>query len=172
MAKKVPIEVRFWPKVNKNGPTPAHCVNLGPCWEWTGSIVGGYGHVRYGGKVVIAHRLAWFMETGKWPEPSCLHKCDNPACLRFSHLFEGNHKDNAQDASKKGRSAFGDRNFNCKLNPQQVLEIRDLLGAGERHKDIAKKYGVGEMAIHRILHRITYAWVKTPLDNLPANPVE
>ena len=31
------------------------------------------------------------------------HTCDNPACINDAHHFLGTHKDNLQDASKKGR---------------------------------------------------------------------
>jgi hypothetical protein len=31
---------RFWKKVDKNGPVPAHRPELGPCWLWTGALVG------------------------------------------------------------------------------------------------------------------------------------
>jgi hypothetical protein len=28
------LEERFWEKVDKNGPVPAHRPELGPCWVW------------------------------------------------------------------------------------------------------------------------------------------
>lgn len=32
-----PVTLRFWEKVNKDGPIPEHQPELGPCWEWTGA---------------------------------------------------------------------------------------------------------------------------------------
>ena len=32
------------------------------------------------------------------------HKCDNPPCVRPSHLLLGTHADNAMDASMRGRA--------------------------------------------------------------------
>lgn len=29
------LEIRFWKKIDRNGPIPAHCPELGPCWIWT-----------------------------------------------------------------------------------------------------------------------------------------
>ncbi len=31
------------------------------------------------------------------------HKCDNPPCCNGNHYFKGTHKDNQQDAARKGR---------------------------------------------------------------------
>jgi len=46
--KGAPIEVRFWDKVDKNGPLPdqskSHYVGLDQCWEWTGAV----NHFGYG----------------------------------------------------------------------------------------------------------------------------
>ncbi len=35
-SKITPLADRFWAKVNKDGPIPAHMPHLGPCWLWTG----------------------------------------------------------------------------------------------------------------------------------------
>lgn len=98
---KEPDSIRFWKKVKKtNG-----------CWEWTGALFksGGYGAFRRcdEGKrgLVRANRFAWVLETGTEP-PSNLnvcHKCDNPPCVRFDHLFLGTTQDNMDDLKVKGR---------------------------------------------------------------------
>lgn len=98
----------FWSKVNKNGPVPSHCPELGPCWLWTAAFFkSGYGALGVNlddmKTTTSAHRVAWFLETGKWPDPCALHKCDNRACVRFSHLFEGTVRDNNADMKEKGR---------------------------------------------------------------------
>jgi len=84
----------FWSKVNKHGPRAGR---LGRCWVWTGTRdIGGYG--RLAGR--LAHRVAW----GDVPDGLCvLHRCDNPPCVRRSHLFLGTRLDNAIDAKSKGR---------------------------------------------------------------------
>lgn len=100
-----PISVRFWSKVDKNGP--GHTIH-GQCWIWTASKFThgiGYGQCSYNGKNIVAHRVSWSISNGEIPKNSLvLHKCDNPICVRPDHLFLGTHKDNMQDMYCKGRN--------------------------------------------------------------------
>ena len=106
-----PLAERFWEKVNKDGPLPsAEAAAIHPeiagiqCWVWTASLnVKGYGEIR-DDNVIAAHRVSWFLEHGKYPREQCLHKCDNRACVRPSHLFEGTNTDNVIDCVAKGRN--------------------------------------------------------------------
>lgn len=99
-ANRKPNSVRFWAKVNKNGPVPSYRPELGACWLWTGCISqdqpkckGGYGRfwisvpdsTKY--KQVMAHRYAYELENGTIPEgkePD--HLCRVRSCIRPSHL--------------------------------------------------------------------------------------
>jgi hypothetical protein len=57
-----------------------------------------------------AHRVAW----GDVPENMLvLHRCDNPPCVRRSHLFLGRHLENQQDKVAKGRHS-NSRKTHCK----------------------------------------------------------
>ena len=104
-----PLAAQFWSHVNKDGtlPDPDVYGDIGFCWLWTGATDGrGYGALnnrRVSDKPLKAHRVAFCLETGRWPEPSALHRCDNTRCVRFSHLFEGTQTDNMRDAARKGR---------------------------------------------------------------------
>ena len=74
------------------------------CWIWTAHRnENGYGRFSFEGRPVLAPRMAWFLRTGQRPTQNVLHKCDNPACVRPSHLFLGNQQDNVTDCVKKGR---------------------------------------------------------------------
>lgn len=126
---------RFWSKVNKDGPLPsAEAVATHPdiagvcCWIFGSSEnLTRYRAMRSGNDYVRAHHVAWFLATGKWPEPNCLHKCDVRACVRFEHLFEGTQKDNIHDMIAKRRDRIvGARHGNAKLTDEQVAEIRSL----------------------------------------------
>lgn len=116
---------RFWAKVDKNGPVPKHCPELGPCWVWTASTdKDGYGWfgVTVGPKKTLnlkAHRIAWMISSGAWPGTMFVcHHCDNPSCVRVSHMFIGTLQDNVADMVAKQRHAFGERN-GSHLHPER-----------------------------------------------------
>jgi hypothetical protein len=98
------VEMRFWDKVR---------IGDG-CWEWQASKrATGYGQFAYLGKPSVkAHRVAWMLNRGLIPDGVCvLHRCDNPGCVRPSHLFLGTQEDNIRDREVKGRSPTGDAHW-------------------------------------------------------------
>ena len=89
---------RFWSKVD-TGPHPQGC------WEWTVSrFDNGYGQFWLEGTNRKAHRVSWLIATGEWPDENATrHRCDNRACVRYSHLELGTHQDNMDDMAARGR---------------------------------------------------------------------
>lgn len=77
------------------------------CWAWAGSLSKkGYGRLRYRSKNWLAHRVSWFLHYGAIPEDMLVcHKCDNPTCVKPTHLFLGSYLDNNRDRASKGRCA-------------------------------------------------------------------
>ena len=145
--------VRFWSKVDKNGPLPdqtnPHYAGLDRCWVWTaGKRHDGYGQCWVGNKTRTTHRTAWEITNGAAPKnidgaPICIiHRCDLPTCCNPNHLRLGTQKDNMDDMMRKGRKAIitGDEhhsrrhperlsrgdNHRSRLHPEVILK-------GEKH---------------------------------------
>lgn len=159
-----PLAERFWEKVNKNGPMPSEvAVREHPeiegtqCWEWTAFVhpTEGYGIFTTGlePRQTHAHRVAWFLEIGRWPEPFGLHKCDNRKCVRFSHLFEGDHEANSTDKIKKhrGNNPNGERTGMAKLTDAQVIAMREDRVRGVPNVELVKLYNVALPTVEGIL---------------------
>lgn len=153
--------LRFWDKVDKNGPVPAHRPGLGKCWVWTGCLTSaGYGYFRFGRRMQIASRVAWLIRSGDIPKHDShhgicvLHRCDNPPCVRGSHLFLGTHRRNMADRDAKGRLARGEDLPQSKLTEAGVLAVRSRYAAGGvSQREIAEELGVDQSLISYIVNR-------------------
>lgn len=129
------LEERFWAFVDKSAE----------CWLWTGYLNNkGYGQFHVDGRPVYAHRFAWFLATGRWPEPFALHHCDTPACCRVDHLFEGNHQDNTNDKIRKGRQY-------TKLSREQI-DLLLLIRQTERptYTSLAERFGISYSYVEKL----------------------
>ena len=138
-------EMRFWGRVDKNGPNG--------CWIWTGYRQR-FGH-GWLGKQGLAHRYSWELLNGPLPAGKCLlHRCDNPPCVNPEHLFLGDRAINNADKVAKGRHAWGEKNKHAILNAEQVLEILrrkpERSGIHGYTKSVAAEYGVSEGAVSAI----------------------
>jgi hypothetical protein len=58
------------------------------CWEWQRNVLrNGYGQKSFGGKMYLAHRVAWTDMNGPIPQSMTLdHLCRNRKCVRPNHL--------------------------------------------------------------------------------------
>jgi hypothetical protein len=131
------------------------------CWEWTeGTIRNGYGRLRHGGTIWLAHRLAYTLKHGAIPAGMYVcHTCDNPSCCNPEHLFLGTQYDNMADMTDKGRAPkrAGFLNPAAKLTPGKVRKIRRLRATGVSRSEIASKFGVTANAIALIEAGKTWA---------------
>jgi len=139
--KKVPLDIRFWTKVDKRGAND--------CWGWTAYLTPqGYGGIRDSGRTLLAHRMAWTLVYREIPDGLCvLHKCDNPPCCNPSHLFLGTQADNLTDRDRKGRVAHGDSHTRTVIPDSEVSGIRASV---ETNTAIARRFGVSSDHIYRI----------------------
>lgn len=159
MRKTVSAEIRFWKKVDKNGPIPALYPHLGPCWLWTGFKPLGYGQIYSDGKRYGAHRFSFLLTHGHISGGmNICHHCDNPACVNPEHLFEGTDKDNSQDALKKGRLyiAKNEQHKRSKLTWDNVNEIRRLHNLGTSKGEIGLKFGLTKQNVMSIVNNKTW----------------
>lgn len=131
------------------------------CWIYTGCpSVEKYPTISdEEGKSQSVHRYVYkLIKRRKLPYSiKVCHKCDNPRCWRPSHLFQGTQTDNLRDASKKGRTASGEKHGCATLSRKQVEQIRDLYHAGGyTYKELARRFKVAETNIGAIVRRETW----------------
>ena len=145
--EKMPLETRFWSKVDIKGNDE--------CWEWKARRNHkGYGVFKNKGKSEQAHRIAWKLTHGEIPVGTfILHTCDNPPCNNPSHLWNGTNDDNMKDMVKKNRQAKGEK-VRKKLVAEQVIAIRVLLQCDISVSEVAKMYGLNTSTVYDIKHRI------------------
>lgn len=129
------------------------------CWNWNGSIEGyGYGYIGHSGKRYRAHVLA--LEYDGRPVPDGMvacHTCDNPRCVRPSHLYPGTPGQNVNDAVSRDRIAHGTRNWNAKLTPEAVAEMRKL---SLPFAEIGRLFGVARITAARAIKGETWRRVR------------
>jgi hypothetical protein len=126
-----------------------HVKKTPTCWLWTGAkSYAGYGFFRLRNprRQVSSHRFSYELFKGKIPEGLLVcHSCDNPSCVRPSHLWLGNYSSNALDSFRKGRGVdnSGVKNGMSKLTWNQVRDIRAkyILRQYSQSK-LAREYGV------------------------------
>jgi hypothetical protein len=163
MGRSVPVEERFWPKVDMRGDDE--------CWPWLGyRDRRGYGKIRpKQSNSTKAHRVAWMLRYGSIPDGLCvLHHCDNPPCCNPHHLFLGTHLDNVADRHAKGRTASGEgagmsavpselrprgeTHGRAVLTEAQVLAIRATYATGGTSvRALAREFNCSKSMVHFIV---------------------
>jgi hypothetical protein len=140
------------------------------CWLWSARRdKNGYGAFWTGETTVTASSYMLSALLGRPLREGYVacHTCDNPPCVRPSHLFEGTYQDNRIDAQLKGRVPIaaaipisrpssvlgGSANGRAKLTPEQVAAIRS---DPRRAPAIAVDYGVNERHIRKIKNGETW----------------
>lgn len=149
----IPIDERFLAKVEKSP-----C-----CWIWTGGRWGrtnGTGHgklyLRGGREAIGAHVYAWIRTYGQVPRGlHVLHSCDEPLCVRPTHLHLGTHADNVRERDERGRrvAPSGEAHSRSKVcNVARYLICLDPRKAA----DVAADYALSKDGVNRI--RRTAPW--------------
>jgi hypothetical protein len=152
---RIPLTDRFWPYVQKTHD----------CWLWTGfTHRQGYGRIWVRTRLELTHRVAWRLTYGPIPPGMCIcHHCDNPRCVRPSHLFLGPQRDNVHDMEAKGRGkkCKGSQHHMTKLTDTDILTIRSRYAAGRTtQQTLADRYNVTPSTIGKIIRREQWRHLK------------
>lgn len=152
---------RFWTHVSRGAADE--------CWEWGSAKVRGYGMFWLHGGHRRAHRVAFAIEHGRWPDPCCLHRCDNASCVNPAHLEEGTVAENNRQMVARARQARGpalsaaqssthprgELHHAAKLTWPLVRALR-AEGATQSVSALARRYGVTRRTIRQALDGETW----------------
>jgi hypothetical protein len=139
------------------------------CWEWTGTINGGYGKLQIQRKRLLAHRFSLELHL-KREIPKNLevrHMCHNSICINPLHLEEGTHEQNMKDMVVANRQckgmnlsiklkgikhekSRGEHNHKSKLTEEQVINI---INSDKSSSKLSKEYNVSRTHILRIKNK-------------------
>lgn len=168
------LEERFWSKVSIRDDDAS-------CWSWLGARSGvpgeDYGRFRWTNpftevsESIGAHRVSFFLANGCLPEVA-RHTCDNPPCVRPSHLLNGTHADNMRDRHERGRYVKpdpkkGEDNPRAVITEKDVIKARQMARDGMTHFAVADALGKPRSAIKQAI--IGKSWNYLDVDHPPVS---
>ena len=156
MPKTIPSEVsdieRVWMRTGYVDPRSNDCM------RWYGATLStGYGQVHDSkGQLRYAHILMWELSNGKKVPKGMVvrHLCNNPNCVRHSHLEVGTYAENAADKKAAGRTRVHN-----KVTPEMAAAIRYLYAHGYSQGELAEMLlggGAAQPTVNRIVQGLTY----------------
>lgn len=124
------------------------------CWNYQGGLNKGRGVCTVGGKSWIAPRLSYHLFVAPIPKGlNVCHECDNPQCIRPSHLWVGTTQDNVDDRERKGRGRrlHGEDSPRTKLTAEQVTRLRARRAGGMYTlQELSDLYGISKAQVSLI----------------------
>lgn len=107
----------------------------------------GYLRISVYGTIYTAHRLAWLLSYGTWPEQVINHKNGNKLDNRICNLEDIAHEENTRHAHRTGLIRLPGHKTTVKLTPERALEIR---ASALPKSTLAAQYGVSAATIEDI----------------------
>lgn len=134
--------------------------DLGECWQWRGAHNAGRPITSVGSRTDGTRRTA-LVSRLLMGEPSgsfVCHTCDNPGCVNPGHLYIGSAKTNAEDrvARKRDGATRGTSHWKARLTDTAVDRMRALYRQGTTYAELAKRFGVSEVTVWRVVRR--HSW--------------
>jgi len=135
------------------------------CWLWLGGLDGsGYGMLS-DELEQKAHRYSF--HTFKHSIPAnrvVMHSCDIKCCVNPAHLSVGTYRDNALDASSKGKlfnTSPWQAGTGSKMTAESVRDVRHrVIDLHESPVSVAKLYGINSSSISKIINGRTWRHIQ------------
>lgn len=148
-------------------------VEVGDCYIWQQGVTGGGAPVMWdGSRVIYARRMAYSLHTGmtmaKLDGLYVWQTCGNMRCISPHCWGMGTRGDMTKAMAALGRLKIGPQRaakiaIKARIHSgrfpggmEQVRQIRDRIGRGERARDIAKEFGVHPTTISKIVAGVTW----------------
>ena len=139
---------RFWIKVDTES-TPA------ACWNWLGKLNReGRGRFTAQGIQDLCYRWVLALQGHRFTQGHVVdHLCNNPSCVRPSHLRVTDHAGNMRRMGEQERGP-------SKLTRRQADEIRRRRSAPDRptQRELAAEYGVDQSLISLVENGRIWNW--------------
>jgi hypothetical protein len=121
----------------------------GSCLEWLpAKHDGGYGLVWIDSRIWRVTVVVWTLEVGP-PKNDVLHKCHNPMCFLFDHLYDGTESQNGLDMVRAGRV----KNQYDIPSYDVVSRVRSMYATGKHsQRALAKMFGISQQAVWRYVN--------------------
>ena len=162
----VPLDQRFWMRTGYCDP------RSNACMEWLGSTLStGYGQLHEPpgpngepGRLRYAHQVSYELNRGPIPPGHVVRHvvCNNPSCVRPSHLEVGTQADNMADRRKAGRTRIHEP-----LDESIVAACRYLYESGKYSQaQIARLLlddGAQQPQVNKLLQGLTYKNAPGPI---------
>jgi HNH endonuclease len=147
-----------------------------PCEEYRGAKrPSGHGNRNFRGIPMLASRAAWIEANGPVPDGLwVLHRCDNPPCVKVSHLYLGTPQDNVRDMWERGnpyspgpngvgmatRFGPGSSHWRAKLTESDVRRMRARNAEGADVSTLAAEFEMSPRQVLDIVRRKAWRHVE------------
>lgn len=111
-------------------------------------------------KTFYVHRMVLLSFIGPpTPGQETCHQNGDCHDNRLVNLRWGTRKENRADGRRLGEIPLGEHRAFAKLKPEQVVNIRLRVAAGESHRAVAQGFGISPMTVGKIVRRESWRHV-------------